>query len=195
MRLAILVGPKSRGSNMETVARACVRDELPAEIAIVIAPCEPCPAATLARELGLRVGILDPAHPGYADALLNVLEEERADLVCLAGFLRLLPARVVQVYSGRIVNIHPALLPRHGGKGMFGHHVHAAVLAAGDAESGCTVHLVNEVYDEGEILLQLRCPVEPGDTPEKLAARVQGLEKQAYPEALRRLIERRLAKV
>ncbi len=195
VRLAILVGPNSRGSNMESIALACSRGALHAEVAVVVAPREGCPAAQRAGELGLDTIALDPTHTGYADALLNLFEEERVDAVCLAGFLRLLPIRVVRVYAGRIVNIHPALLPRHGGKGMFGRHVHEAVLAAGDQESGCTVHFVTEAYDEGAILLQCTCPVEPDDTPESLAERVHKLERKAYPEALRKLLDHRFAKV
>jgi len=95
----------------------------------------------------------------------------------------------VKKYSGKITNIHPALLPKYGGKGMYGHFVHEAVLAAGDKESGPTVHLVDEIYDNGKILLQRKVPVEPDDTPDSLAARVLKVEHQIYPEALDNLIK------
>lgn len=97
------------------------------------------------------------------------------------------------MFPDRVLNIHPSLLPKYGGKGMYGIRVHEAVLAAGDSESGCTVHLVNEVYDDGAVLVQLRCPVEPGDTPETLAARVLECEKQAFPMAINKVLDGRTA--
>ena len=106
----------------------------------------------------------------------------------MAGYLKLLPAEVVRAYRGRITNIHPALLPRYGGKGMYGHHVHEAVLAAGETETGPTVHLVDEVYDNGRILEQAKVPVRPDDTPDSLAARVLEQEHRLYPRVLSKLI-------
>jgi phosphoribosylglycinamide formyltransferase-1 len=122
-------------------------------------------------------------------ALQRELAALRIDLVVLAGFLRLVPVDLVRAFPGGIVNIHPALLPRHGGRGMWGHHVHASVLAAGDAESGITIHLVNERYDEGEHLFQARCPVLPGDTPETLGRRVLELEHAHYPVVVENLVK------
>lgn len=116
------------------------------------------------------------------DAVWTFLRQHRVDLVVLAGYLRLLP--IPPDFEGRVLNIHPALLPAHGGKGMYGDRVHAAVLAAGDAESGCTVHLCDEVYDHGRVLLQQRVPVLPGDTVASLGARVFAAECEAYPRAI-----------
>jgi phosphoribosylglycinamide formyltransferase-1 len=113
-----------------------------------------------------------------------LLREHRVDLVCLCGYLRLLP--IAADFRNRVLNIHPALLPRHGGKGMFGHHVHAAVLAAGERESGCTVHVCTDEYDRGPIVVQQRVPVLPGDTVDTLAARVFEAECEAYPLAIER---------
>ena len=110
---------------------------------------------------------------------------EGPTLVCLAGFLRLLPEEVLR--SRPVLNIHPSLLPKFGGKGMYGLRVHEAVIQARETESGCTVHRVTPVYDEGEVVVQMRCPVMAEDTPESLAARVLELEQQAYPEAVRRI--------
>jgi phosphoribosylglycinamide formyltransferase-1 len=109
------------------------------------------------------------------------------DFIALAGYMKRVPARVVAAFRGRIINIHPALLPRFGGSGMYGTRVHAAVLASGDTVSGATVHFVDEEYDHGEIILQERVPVLKTDTPETLAARVLAAEHEIYPEALRRL--------
>ncbi|HRI42962.1 MAG TPA: phosphoribosylglycinamide formyltransferase [Fimbriimonadaceae bacterium] len=189
-RLAIFVGPRSKGSNMKAIAEACARGSIPAVVARVVAPAESAPALATASALGLPVTVLDPSAQDYADRVLEMADRDQWDLICLAGFLRLVPAAVLERFPRRVLNIHPALLPRFGGKGMFGRHVHDAVLKSGDLESGCTVHLVDERYDEGEIVLQLRCPVLPGDTVDTLAARVAELEHEAYPKAIGMVIER-----
>lgn len=119
--------------------------------------------------------------PASAEEWLAALGRHRIDLVVLAGFLKLVPASVIEAYRGRIINIHPALLPAFGGPGMYGRRVHEAVLASGARVSGCTVHLVDELYDHGEILAQRRVPVLPGDTVESLAARVLEAEHQLLP--------------
>jgi phosphoribosylglycinamide formyltransferase-1 len=173
---------------MEALALACARDELPAKVGLVIAPREDAPALETARKLGLKCIALDPRIDSYEDLLLHELAAADTDYVCLAGYLALLPARVLKLYPHRVLNIHPALLPKYGGKGMYGIHVHQAVLTAREHESGCTVHFVEEHYDEGQIILQKSCPVFPEDTPESLATRVLKLEHVTYPEALRRLI-------
>ncbi|MDX9749633.1 MAG: phosphoribosylglycinamide formyltransferase [Flavobacteriales bacterium] len=121
--------------------------------------------------------------------VLRELQGQGIDLVVLAGFLRLVPPAMVRAFPGRIVNIHPALLPKYGGKGMYGAHVHRAVIAAGETESGITIHHVNERYDEGDHLFQARCPVRPGDTPERLAERVHALEHAHYPRVVEDLIK------
>ncbi len=113
---------------------------------------------------------------------------QRIDLVVLAGFLRLIPAQMVRTFPGRIINIHPALLPKYGGKGMYGHHVHEAVIAAKETESGITVHYVNERFDEGGHIAQFRCPVLPADTPDTLAARIHALEHEHYPDVVESLL-------
>ncbi len=169
---------------MRALAEACASGAVKAVVGVVVAPADGSRAVTTARELGLTVEILPSKHPDYARRLLGVLRDAGVEWVCLAGYMRLLPIEVLQAFPDRVLNIHPALLPKFGGKGMYGMHVHEAVLSSGETESGCTVHLVNERYDEGRIVLQKRCPVEPGDTPEALAARVLDLEHVAYPEAL-----------
>jgi phosphoribosylglycinamide formyltransferase-1 len=175
-KVGILVGPRGRGSNMAAISRSGL-----AEVAVVISPTETAPAVQVARDLGLTVTVV-PTGDEYGSRLVTALGD--LDFVCLAGYMRLLPVEVLRRFDGRVLNIHPSLLPKYGGKGMYGSRVHEAVLAAGDAVSGCTVHYVNEKYDEGSPLLQLQCPVLPGDTPETLAARVLALEHQAYPWAI-----------
>lgn len=182
-RLAILVGAKGRGSNMAALLAACAEDTIPAAACRVVAPREGTEAA--ANASGVEVAVVEPGE-GYGARLVEALVG--ATIVCLAGFTRLLPSDVLWAFPGRVLNIHPSLLPRHGGPGMYGLRVHEAVLAAGDAESGCTVHYVTERYDEGGIVLQARCAVHEGDTPETLAARVLTLEHQTYPEAVRRVL-------
>jgi phosphoribosylglycinamide formyltransferase-1 len=130
-----------------------------------------------AMDHGLEARVLKDASSTW-----SWLSEVDADLVILAGYLKLLP--LVPEFTGRVLNIHPALLPRFGGKGMHGDRVHAAVLAAKETESGCTVHLCNERYDEGRILLQARVPVLANDTPATLAARVFAAECEAYPAGI-----------
>jgi folate-dependent phosphoribosylglycinamide formyltransferase PurN len=119
--------------------------------------------------------------PTDAAGWLSALESAHIELLVLAGYLQLVPAAVIARFRGRIINVHPALLPAFGGPGMYGRRVHEAVLRAGVAESGATVHLVDEVYDRGEVLAQERVPVLPGDTPETLAARVLAVEHRLLP--------------
>lgn len=182
-RLAVFAS--GGGRTFVNLHNAIKAGTLRAEIAVLIASSD-CPAVARADERGIPAEVL-PGVIAPAD-LARVIQTHRPDYLVLAGYLKKLA--IPAGFEGRVVNIHPALLPRHGGKGMFGHHVHAAVLAAGDAESGCTVHLCDSGYDTGQTILQLRCPVLPGDTAESLAARVFELECQAYPRALQMLFER-----
>lgn len=119
---------------------------------------------------------------------LELLRQKSTNLICLAGFMRLLPTAFLKAFPQRVLNIHPALLPKFGGKGMYGRHVHEAVLASDEIESGCTVHYVTEHYDEGDIVLQAKCAVNKGDTAETLAARVLKLEHSTYPQAVNKVL-------
>lgn len=122
------------------------------------------------------------------DGYVNALKATGIELVVLAGFLWKLPAKLVSAFPNRIINIHPALLPGYGGKGMYGHFVHEAVIASGDPESGITIHWVDELYDNGSIILQAKCPVVKGDTAETLAARIHVLEHRHYPEVVEQVV-------
>jgi phosphoribosylglycinamide formyltransferase-1 len=185
-RLAIMVGPKGRGSNMAAIARACASGGLEAEVATVIAPNGSAPAIEVAKEMGLHVDVVEPGDE-YGSRLLAALAS--CDFICLAGYLRLLPSEVLEAFPRRVLNIHPALLPKFGGKGMYGRHVHVAVLQSGDRESGASVHYVTEHYDEGDVIAQRTCAVEADDTPETLAARVLKEEHKVYVEALQKVIK------
>lgn len=180
-RLAILIS--GGGRTLANIEGAIHRRELNASISLVIASAE-CQGATLARERGFPVEII----PGVIsrETLDERLKAHRIDWIVLAGYLKLL--NIPASYRGRVINIHPALLPKFGGHGMYGRKVHEAVLAAGEKETGCTVHFCDDQFDTGPIILQRTCPVLPGDTPETLAARVFEEEKRAYPEAIARLI-------
>lgn len=168
---------------MAALLRACEKGEIPAAAHRVIAPREGTEAAANAGDVPIVV--VEPGEE-YGPRLLEALQG--ATIVCLAGFTRLLPLEVLEAFPQRVLNIHPSLLPRHGGKGMYGRRVHEAVLASGDAESGCSVHYVTEEYDEGAVVLQGRCPVMPDDTPESLAARVLQVEHRIYPQAVTHLL-------
>lgn len=182
-RLAVLLSGSGRTLvNLLDHIRAA---KLSATIPLVIASRE-CVGAQRARSADIPLHVIPGDIP--ADELSRLLADYQIDLVALAGYLRLV--NVPSAYRGRIVNIHPALLPAFGGKGMYGDRVHAAVIASRAKQSGCTVHVVDDVYDQGPILLQKTCPVLPNDDPHTLAARVFGLECEAYPEALQHLIRR-----
>lgn len=198
LSLAVFVGPRGRGSNLLALHAAALEGRLSARIVAVVGSTETAPALERARGEGLPVAVVNPKAydaegDGYGDALLKVLREAGADSIALAGYLRRLPSPVVAAYRHRIVNIHPALLPSFGGKGMYGEHVHRAVLEYGAKVSGCTVHFVDEAYDTGPVILQKVVPVEEGDTPETLATRILPHEHAAYIEALQLLAEGRLA--
>ena len=173
---------------MNAIIDACERLEINAEVAVVIAPNDTSQAFELAQQRGVRVDVIPYKDEDYAGSLSGVLAETACDVLCLAGYMKLLPEGVLHQYPNRVLNIHPALLPKFGGKGMYGMHVHEAVVAAKETESGCTIHYVNERYDEGEILLQLRCPLNPEDTPEDVAAKVLNLEHKAFPMAIKEVI-------
>lgn len=170
---------------MAGLVAACSAGSIPTQVVSVISPVDGTPAVLRAQALGAPVHVVarQPVE-SYAERLQQVLNEADPDLICLAGYMFLLPSEIIDAYRNRILNIHPALLPKFGGKGMYGIHVHEAVLAAGETESGCTVHWVTENYDEGATVHQKRCPVLPGDTPETLAQRVLDLEPVAYAEAI-----------
>lgn len=121
---------------------------------------------------------------GYVDEL----KQFNIEFIVLAGFLWKIPQTLINAYPLAIVNIHPALLPKYGGKGMYGHFVHEAVVAAGDKESGITIHFVDEHYDHGDHILQVTCPIEPGDTPDDVAKKVQKLEHEYFPKTIEQLL-------
>lgn len=160
------------------------------EVSVVVSPVAESNAVATAKDLGVPVSICEPRASGYVNCLLSTLVAHHVNLVCLAGLMTKLPMEVLKAFPSRILNIHPALLPKFGGKGMYGIHVHKAVIASGEKESGCTVHVVTENYDEGPVVLRTTCPVLDSDTPETLAARVLKLEQKAYAQAIEDYVTR-----
>ena len=191
-RARVAVFLSGGGSNLQSLIDASKTGILAADIALVVSSRRDAYGLQRAAKEGIESFVFKPnKYPSPEDAgrdLMQRLTDRGIDYIALAGYLRLLPKQVVQAFHNRIVNIHPALLPKYGGKGMYGHFVHEAVLAAGDKESGPTVHLVDEIYDNGRILEQFRVPVEPDDTPDTLAERVLKQEHKLYPRVLHKLI-------
>jgi phosphoribosylglycinamide formyltransferase-1 len=189
-RLAVLLS--GSGRTLENVIEKIGNDQLDAVIPVVVASKE-CLGAQRARDAGIETHV----HTGPLDADLidELCNKHEIDLVLLAGYLKLVP--MTERVRHRVVNIHPALLPDFGGKGMHGHKVHQAVVEAawrGEVhESGCTVHIADEHYDTGSIIIQSKCPVKAEDTAEELAARVFELECETFPKAINLLIERNAA--
>ncbi|MCK6455844.1 MAG: phosphoribosylglycinamide formyltransferase [Phycisphaerae bacterium] len=187
-RLGVLVS--GEGTTLANLIER-VRDGrlAPCEIAVVVSSQPAVRAVDRARAAGIAVQIIrvhdSPDVDAFSVRVVDALERHGVDLGVQAGWLCYwrLPPR----WIGRVINVHPALLPDFGGRGFFGRHVHEAVLAAGRRESGATVHFVDNEYDHGPIIAQARCAVEPGDTPETLAARVQALERELLPDVIRQL--------
>ena len=190
VRLGILIS--GTGTTLQRFIDEITAGRLDAKIAVVISSRPNVLGIDRARKARIPTEVVEWRRFGnnedFSAAVTDVLDRAQVDLVIQAGLLRkyLFPEQ----YKGRVLNVHPALLPKYGGQGMYGHHVHEAVLAAGETESGCTVHITDEEYDHGPIILQRSVPVLPGDTPDTLAERVQAAEREAYPEAVRIMMER-----
>ena len=175
-RVAVCVS--GGGSNLQALLDA-LQGEAPARVVLVLSNRPDAGGLERARQAGVPAEVL--SDPADTTDWITRLGRRDVDLVVLAGYLKLVPPGVITKYRGRIINIHPALLPAFGGPGMYGRRVHEAVLASGATETGATVHLVDEEFDRGEILAQHRVPVLAGDTPESLAARVLEAEHRLLP--------------
>ncbi len=159
------------------------------EVALVLSNNLNAKVLTSSDVLGVRNMYRDNSFVADGNALTSLMEENEIDWIVLAGYLRLIPETLIEAYPGRIINLHPALLPKYGGKGMYGHHVHEAVIANKEKESGITIHMVNARFDEGMILAQFHCPVEAGDTPESLySEKIQYLEHNFFPVVVEKTI-------
>ncbi|MBN1623564.1 MAG: phosphoribosylglycinamide formyltransferase [Clostridia bacterium] len=191
MRLKIGVFASHGGSNMQAIIDACRDGTIDGEVSVVICNNSTAYAVDRARAAGIPVYHLSGSNYPDADdldeAMLLVLEKHKVNLVVLAGYMKKMSPAILKKFSNRVLNIHPALLPRHGGSGMYGMKVHEAVIADEDTETGATVHLVNDKYDDGSILGQVVVKVEEEDTPDILAKKVLPQEHMLYVETLRRI--------
>ena len=180
-----------RGTNMQAILDACKTGRLQARPRVVISNNSDSGVLQRARKAGVPSAHLSTythPEPGALDrAILAILQEYGVEVVCLAGYMKRLGPRTLAAYKGRVLNIHPSLLPKFGGQGFYGEVVHRAVLAAGERETGATVHLVDEEYDQGPVLDQIQVPVEPGDSVETLSARVLQQEHMLYVRTLQRI--------
>lgn len=187
LNLAILIS--GRGSNMQALVQACRNPDFPARVSVVISNNPGAPGLAFAQAENIAAEVVDHRNfSGKSDfeaSLLDALDRHPVDLVCLAGFMRLLSGEFIKRRQGRIINIHPSLLPAY--KGL---RTHERALADKAAETGCTVHYVTEDMDAGPIILQKKVPILPGDTPESLSLRVLEQEHLAYPEAVRAIAQK-----
>lgn len=188
MKRNIAIFASGNGTNAEKIIRH-FRENENICVALVVSNRPEAKVLQRAASLGVPHYYVPRADWAEGQTVAELMQRCSIDFIVLAGFLARVPDALLQAYPQRIVNIHPALLPKFGGKGMYGDHVHQAVVAAGERETGITIHYINEHYDEGAIIRQFRCPVEPSDTPEQVAAKVHQLEYAHYPEVIRELVE------
>jgi phosphoribosylglycinamide formyltransferase-1 len=180
-RLAIFAS--GSGSNAKAIMHYVIH-HASIDVALIISNKENAGVLAKAKEFGVKSILINKEDFYQSRAVLQILKSHGVSHIVLAGFLLLVPDYLIKAFPNKIINIHPSLLPKFGGKGMYGMHVHRAVLAAKERESGLTIHLVNEHFDDGEILLQVKCEVETNDTPESLAQKVLQLEHEHYPRVI-----------
>lgn len=183
----IAIFSSGAGTNAENLIRYFQADPA-AQVSLLLCNRPGAGVITRAGNLHIPVKLFDRKEFYSSDEIPLTLERFHIDLIVLAGFLWLVPDPILDAYEDRILNIHPALLPDFGGKGMYGHRVHEAVIQSGRKESGITVHLVNREYDRGRILFQARCRVEPNDTPDSLASRIHKLEYDHFPRVVKEFL-------
>lgn len=192
--LNIGVFASGKGSNFAAILEGITNGKIPnARIVVVISNKSEAGALTIARQHNIPAVHLSRTHfvndYGFNETLLSTLYKHKVNFIALAGYMKKLDVSIVRSFVNRIVNIHPALLPAFGGPGMYGKHVHEAVLASGSTYTGATVHLVDEEYDTGPVVLQERVEITPGETADSLAKKVLAIEHRIYPEAIRLFAE------
>lgn len=184
-RLAIFAS--GAGSNAQKIIDY-FRDDRTVNIALIVSNKPKAGVLHIAEKENIPALVIE-REQFFADGYVAVLKQKKIDWVILAGFLWKVPVSLIQAFPGRIINIHPALLPKYGGKGMYGHFVHEAVIAAGETQSGITIHYVDEHFDHGETIFQAKCAVDANDTPDSLAQKIHALEYRYYPATIRNLIK------
>lgn len=187
MKKNIAIFASGSGSNAENIIRYFQKSGS-AQVSLVLSNKSDAYVLERAHRLRVPCNVFPKEDWIAGDEILAVLQEARIDFIVLAGFLFRVPDLLLHAYPYKIINIHPALLPKYGGKGMYGDRVHQAVVTAGEKESGITIHYINEHYDEGAIIFQASCPVLPSDTPDEVAAKVHALEYAHYPHVIESLL-------
>ena len=185
----IAVFASGSGTNAENLIRF-FRTKPGKQVSLVLSNKREAGVLQRAENLNVQTFVFDRTNLYDSEEVLDILRTHKIDFIALAGFLWLIPASLIRAYPGRIVNIHPALLPGYGGKGMYGKRVHQAVIENGESRSGITIHYVNEKYDNGDVIFQATCEVKETDTPESLAERIHRLEYAHYPEVIDELLDR-----
>ena len=187
MKKIIAIFASGSGSNTENIIRY-FRENEAIQVSLVLSNRSDAYVLERAHRLGVPCNVFPKEDWVAGDEILAVLQEYHIDFVVLAGFLVRVPDLLLHAYPNKIINIHPALLPKFGGKGMYGNRVHEAVVAAGEKKSGITIHYINERYDEGNIVFQAVCPVLPTDSPEDVAKKVHALEYEHFPRVIERVL-------
>ena len=187
IRIAILAS--GSGSNAENIFNYFSQRE-DIQISLIISNREEAYVHQRAKRLGVPSLFMSKPELSDTDSVLSVFRKYKIDFVVLAGYLLRIPDGLIKAYPNRIINIHPALLPKFGGKGMYGEKVHLAVVEAGERESGITIHYVNENYDEGNVIFQVKCPVLESDSPDEVALKVHELEYKYFPSVIDQVIRR-----
>ena len=175
------------GTNVQQIAEY-FNSHSDVEISMVLTNNPKAGVLKRANNLGLTSLIFSREDFYNSSKILNILNEKNIDLIVLAGFLWLIPNNIIREYSGKIINIHPALLPKYGGKGMYGHYVHEAVIKNKERKSGITIHYVNEKYDDGQIIFQATVEIDKADTPDSLAEKIHLLEKKYFPKVIEEVL-------
>jgi phosphoribosylglycinamide formyltransferase-1 len=185
----IAVFASGAGSNAQKIIDN-FRNQISAKVALIVCNKPGAAVLQIAQKENIPALIIEKEKFFRGDAYLKELNEKKIDFIVLAGFLWKIPDSLIKAYRNKIVNIHPALLPKHGGKGMYGHAVHEAVIAAKENESGITIHYVDEIFDHGKIIFQAKCPVLSNDTADLLAQRIHSLEHEHYPKVIEQLVSK-----
>ena len=183
----IAIFASGSGTNAENIIKHFETSKK-AKIDLVLSNKKDAYVLERAKRLGINTFVFNRNDFYNSDVVINKLINNNIDFIVLAGFLWLVPERIIDIFEGKIINIHPALLPKYGGKGMYGERVHKAVVENHETESGITIHYVNNLYDSGDIIFQAKCEVKPEDTPEMVASKVHALEYEYFPKVIEELV-------
>ncbi len=184
----IVIFASGSGTNAENIIKHFQKSEN-IEVVAVLSNRRSAGVLKKAHDLGVKSLLFDKEALYHTNDILNILKDMKPDLIVLAGFLWLFPSKIIREFPDKIINIHPALLPKYGGKGMYGAKVHESIIANKEKESGISIHYVNEKYDEGNIIFQATTSIENHDTPESLAGKIHELEYRHFPEVIQQLLE------